>query len=97
MYILHLDLLRQGSTDKTLGLENAVLCPDSVNRLGLGVDPRSFAVFKGHKVGLDGLKDLFLGVKLGFGDSVCFFGLVLGNTNGKRNENDPLSYFPPSK
>lgn len=76
MYILHLDLLRQGSTDKTLGLENAVLRPDSVNGLGLGVNPRSFAVFKGDKIGLDGLKDLFLGVKLGFGRSVCFFVVV---------------------
>lgn len=76
MYILHLAILRQGSTDKTLGLENAVLCPDSVNRLGLGVDPRSFAVFKGDKVGLDGLKDLFLGVKLGFGRSICLFVVV---------------------
>lgn len=85
MYILHLDLLRQGSTDKTLGLENAVLCPDSVNRLGLGVDPRSFAVFKGDKVGLDGLKDLSLGVKLGFGRSVCFLLLLaLDNTNQKK-------------
>lgn len=68
--------LRQGSTDKALGLENTVLCPDSVNRLGLGVDPGSFAIFKGGKARLDGLKHFFLGVELGFGDSVCFL-LVL--------------------
>lgn len=68
--------LRQGSTDKALGLENTVLCPESVNRLGLGVDPGSFAIFKGGKARLDGLKHLFLGIELGFGDSVCFL-LVL--------------------
>lgn len=70
--------LRQGSTDKALGFENTVLCPDSVNRFGLGVDPGSFAVFKRGKAGLNGLKDLFLGVQLRFGRSVCFSGIRLG-------------------